>query len=497
MLSRGVAKSQLAKFVDVALAFVITILLTRWLGPDGFGSYALILGWISLGGLLISLGFSEVLSKYIPYLTAESTQISGFFIPLLLIRLCLALLLAGVVKLLASTLFVWLNHSELLPYVNYVILLFLLTATNDMFWAFFIARLKIEIVLLSRILQQGAIITAVLWLARYGSSSIQSLLIVTGFAYALGTATYILAYRRSRSRNQGKQADELLGNALKFGLSAWVTSGFTFLLAEQSDVLLIGLIVQEASAVAYYKVGTALVWKTIGVITVGSTVVLASLSTLYKRSGHTGLSHGWRTFVKLSTLSVVPIYLLLGWYAPQIIALLYGPDYLPSALILRLFVALTVIPFGLLGGGLSLIALYALGRERQGLLIRVTSGLVNLILGVILIRAYGAVGAVIATGIAAIIGTSLEFLLLQRFASQQYPWAFTLKTLSAVATGSLLLIAFPVQTWYELVVAGLVYALVVSLVLIWQKPLTLEDYEMVIRISPRLAGVAALFSVVP
>ena len=495
MLSRGVAKSQLAKLVDVALAFVITILLTRWLGPDGFGSYTLILGWISLGGLIISLGFAETLSKYVPVLTVDSIRISRFFIPLLLIRVGLAVLVAIVVKLLASTFLKWFNYSELLPYTDYIILLFLLTVTNDLFWSLFIAQLKIEVVFVSRILQQGAIITAVLWLARHGTSSVQSVLIVTGIAYALGTAIYVLAYLYTRSGRHLKREDVPLGNALKFGLSVWVTSGFTFLLAEQSDVLLIGLIVQEASAVAYYKVGTALVWKLIGVITVGTQVVLATLSTLYKRNGYAGLSHGWRTFVKLSTLSVVPVYLLLGWYAPQIIELLYGPESLPSALILRLFVVLTVIPFGLLGGGLNLIALYALGRERQGILIRVTSGLANLILDVILIRAYGAVGAVIATGMAAILGISLEFLLLRRFAPQQYPWMFSLKTISAVAVGSLFLIAFPAQTWLEMLASGLTYAIVVALVLIWRKPLTMEDCEMVGRISPRLAGVAAWFSV--
>jgi len=494
MLGKGIVKSQIAKLIEVSLSFVISVLLTRRMGPDGFGSYSLILGWIGFVGLGISLGFSEILNKYLPRLISDSVQISSFFLPLLVIRMGLALIVSLVVALFAPSLFSWLKHGEMLPYVNYILVLLLLTQACNLFWSFYIARIDIGTVFLSHTLQQVIVIGAVFWLSGLENISLQSLLIVTCIAWVSGALVYALAYQGANTRKGKKWGANQFKPVLKFGLSAWAAAAITFLLSEQSDVLLLGYIVQGTRSVAYYKVGTALVWKLIGVITVGAQVVLTSLSTLYAREGEEGFSRGWRTFMKLSVLLVVPSYLLLGWYAPQIITLLYGPEYVFSALVLRLFVALTVIPFGLLGGGLHLMALYTVGREREGLIIRAISGVVNVILGVFLISLHGVVGAVIATGVATFLGISLEFLALQRFSPQQYPWDFSLKTVAAMFIGAALLFPVPARTWYELLGVGSAYGLVIGLALMWWKPLAAEDCEMLGRISPRLATIATWFS---
>ncbi|HLF27056.1 MAG TPA: oligosaccharide flippase family protein [Anaerolineae bacterium] len=492
-VGRGVVKSQVAKLVDVVLASLVTILVSRWLGPDDFGRFSLILGWVSFAGLAISLGFSEVLTRFVPVLADDGRSIRRFLLNLLAIRTALALALGMLIWVTAPVVFVWLKRPELVSSVDWIVLLFWLSQAADLFWSFFMARLRVEVVFASHTLRQSVIIGVVLILSPAGVPSLQPVLIAMCAAYGLSLAVYGLAFAHGREPSGSDGLRINLRPALRFGLSVWLVAALTFLLSEQSDVLLLGTLVQDSSAVGYYKVGTALVWKLIGVITAGSPVVLTSLSILNTQSGMAGLMRGWQTFIKLSTMTVVPLYALAGWFAPQIVSTLYGSEYLPSVDVLRLFVVLTVVPFGLLGGGVHLMALYTLGRERAGLMLRVVSGMVNLALGILLIRAFGAIGAVAATGLSAILGIGLEYVMLQRYRPMPYPWAFCLKTTGAVLVGLAAVLVLPSSTWLEWLIAGLAYVGVIAALLRWWKPLTEEDCEMISRISPRLRPMAALF----
>lgn len=492
-VGRGVVKSQFARLADVVLASLVTILVSRWLGPDDFGRFSLILGWVSFAGLAISIGFSEILTRFVPVLAAEGKSVHRFLLGLLAIRAALALALGLLIWFTAPAVFVWLKRPELVSSAGWIVLLFWLSQAADLFWSFFTARLHVEVVFASHTLRQSVIITAVLILASAGAPSLPPVLAAVCVAYGLSVVVYGLAFTRGGEQSSLAIPQADLRPALRFGLSVWLVSVLTFLLSEQSDVILLGTLAQDTSAVGFYKVGTVLVWKLLGVITASSPVVLASMSILNTRLGAAGLMRGWQTFIKLSTMTVLPLYALLGWFAPQIVSVLYGSEYLPSADVLRLFVVLTVVPFGLLGGGVHLMALYTLGRERAGLALRAVSGMFNLLLGILLIQTFGAIGAVAATGLSAILGIGLEYATLRRYRPMPYPWAFCLKTTGAVLVGLAALVVLPSGTPLEWPFAGLAYTGVVVALLRWWKPLTEEDCEMIGRISPRLRPMAAWF----
>jgi O-antigen/teichoic acid export membrane protein len=494
MIGRSVVKSQLAKLADVGLAFLITILLSRWMGPQGFGSYSLIIGLISLGGLIISLGFSEILTRHVPALPTGSARIPSLFIALFAIRLGMIGLVSITLLFLRPSVLSWPGHDQLLAHADLILTLFLFVQICDLSWSFYVAQLRIETVLLSHTVRQTMLIGMLFLLSGRLALSLKTVLTLVCIAYVFSILVYAVAFRKAYLVGREKWTWSQLLPLLKFGLSAWGIAAVTFLLSEQTDVLLLGYFVRDAREVAFYKVGTAPVWKLIGVITVGSQVTLASLSTLFRRGGEEGLARGWRTFLKISAISVVPVYLFFGRYAPQIVSVLYGPDYGRSALILRVFVGITIIPFGLLGGGLHLMTLYTVGREREGLVLRFISGMVNIALAIFLIREYRALGAVIATGVAALVGISLEYVVLQRFAPQAYPWAFFRKMVASAIAGWIVLLPFSPLTWYGLLGIAIPYVMVIVSLLAWWKPISHEEHAMIGGISPRLATALSWWS---
>ena len=59
--ANGILWAQVGKASETALAFVLSLVVIRRLGPEGYGEYGLLLGIVGLGTMLTSLGFRQVL----------------------------------------------------------------------------------------------------------------------------------------------------------------------------------------------------------------------------------------------------------------------------------------------------------------------------------------------------------------------------------------------------------------------------------------------------
>ncbi len=492
-LGKEVFRSQIAKGTAVLLTFLVTILMTRWMGPDGYGAYALILGWASLATLLISTGLPEALNKFTPIFLNEGVDIVSFLSRLFLLRMGAAAIFALTVRLFTVPVFNLLQQPDLIPFADFALVLFLLYQLSLFLEAFFTAQLRINVLFLANTLRQVLLLGGLVALFLRGGISLPQALLLTIAGYGLAIAIFFVAIAQTKRAGSAWRFDRL-PLVLKFSLSAWAVTGITFLLSEQTDVLLLGFLTTDIRQIGFYKAGTSLVWKLIGVITVSSQVVLASLAHKYESAGEAGLTRGWQSFIKFSTLTIVPVFLFLGWHAPAIIHILYGAEYTVSAVALRYFVLLTIVPFGLMAGGLHLMTLYVLGQERKGLSVRLVSGVLNLLLGIVLIRAFAAVGAVVATGLAAVVGTVLEFYMLQRQCKRPYPWQFVGKIVGAALLSALTFILLPGDTLLNLIVVGMAYGACMALLLWWWKPLTYEDYLTIRQLNYRLSTPMAWFT---
>ncbi|GAC1366527.1 MAG: hypothetical protein NVSMB42_26570 [Herpetosiphon sp.] len=147
----------------------------------------------------------------------------------------------------------------------------------------------------------------------------------------------------------------------------------------------------------------------------------------------------------------------------------------------------------MMGGGLNTTALYAMGRERTPLIIRLVSGGLNVVLDLVLIAWLGPLGAVLATGVAVVITGLIETVVTMRATGAIYPWAFASKVVLAalVAVG----VSYPLTGggWIGLLVGGSVTGIAAAAALALLRPFGSEERSLVVRVMPRLAPVLRFF----
>jgi O-antigen/teichoic acid export membrane protein len=131
-----------------------------------------------------------------------------------------------------------------------------------------------------------------------------------------------------------------------------------------------------------------------------------------------------------------------------------------------------------MGGGTHITALYALKLAKTVLVTRLVGGFMNLILDIILIPLYGAMGAILATGFAMLATVILEITYIKKFLHQTYPYVFVFKVGGAIIASLLVLRIFPAETIFSLFGVGMAYILVLGTILFFMKPLNHEDKEI-------------------
>ncbi len=86
-----------------------------------------------------------------------------------------------------------------------------------------------------------------------------------------------------------------------------------------------------------------------------------------------------------------------------------------------------------------------LNKGKTVLWIRLGAGMLNLLLNIILIPSYGAIGAIIGTCVSQLLITIVEFKIMQRYIKVIYPFLFLGKLLFVSSIASSVLIWIPVK----------------------------------------------------
>ena len=70
-VASGAAWAQAARLAEVGLAFVLTVIFVRVLGPSAYGEYTFIVSAALLWAVLLSFGQSEAFGRFVPGLLAQ------------------------------------------------------------------------------------------------------------------------------------------------------------------------------------------------------------------------------------------------------------------------------------------------------------------------------------------------------------------------------------------------------------------------------------------
>lgn len=482
--------NQGAKIIEFGLAFVFNIIVARMLGPERQGIYATV---TSLGGLVFlfaSLGFEDLLNKYIARYSDRQSLFSGLFLHIVKIRG----LLIGIISVI---LFIYtdfvaeviLGNPEIGFYIRLYIPLIFLTSMTNVLRSLFFGLLKVRYISIASIINNVLNVGGVYFVLKLGYG-ISGLIIYTLITFVI-SASY-LVFQSRRFVGQPVRPEKMKPLYL-FGLVTWLTSGLNFALGKQMDILLLNIFRISSESVGYYHVG-------VGFAVTLSTISLAGLlgidvsifSHAYRDGGYELTRKWWEFITKVSIFMGTPILLFFIIFSRDAIITFFSADYINSIILFQIFLSVCWIA-KILGINANISSLYAIGRERVILWIRVFSTLLNILLAILLIPVFEIRGAIIATSIATLIHTILEFVFAKIIIKGRYPLMFALKIIVATLISLTLTYFIPIHRLGGLVAKGISFFIIFTCVQLIIKPFTEEDMEYIEKVHPKFRRIGKYF----
>ncbi len=224
-----------------------------------------------------------------------------------------------------------------------------------------------------------------------------------------------------------------------------------------------------------------------------SVSVLPSLAELRAKSGASSMVLPYRIYIKLSAAIAAPILVFVAWHSNPLVIGLFGREFATAAVSLRIYAILSLVAL-LAGSGLTTNLLYSLGKHRAVGYMRAGTAVLHLGLSCWLILRYGAVGAIIGIGLAAVVAALLELALTPAAMRNGYPLGFIAK---ALIVSGVCMAAFSLLrpgTIPELLGGGLAYLAVYALLLARWKPLD-DDERKILGRDPTVVRILRAFGV--
>ncbi|RJO60132.1 lipopolysaccharide biosynthesis protein [candidate division WS5 bacterium] len=476
----GIIWNQTYVVLSLGLSLAFNLFIVRQFDRYSYSIYIFAAGFVGVVLQLVSLGFENILDRYIPEYSSKGSISNVRFVfnrlflvrSTILLNACVAILVTQ--KLLASLL----KMPELTTLIGYLLAIIMVRGVFNLFPNFYMAQLKVKQARTVELCEQALHLLIVYYvLVVLKAVNIKYIFLAQLLIDGVIVVFYLIFLHKSwhGTADQGEIGD--LRSLYRFGLYFWGTDLLTYMLAEKSDILLLGFLCADKEQIGIYNVGVMILLK-ISLLVLGGLrgLLLPTFSEAYARKKYDGVARVWDAFFKVILVSIIPSLFFLFFFARHFIIMLFTGNYVQSVVVLQLSIGFALLGW-LLGSGLSMIVLMTLNKGGTVLWIRLGAGLLNLLLNFILIPYYGARGAVIATGFSQLSCSVVEFLIMQRHVALPYPFLFLGKLIFISSIALSVVIWFPIKGLWQLVMAGGIYLVLFLLIAHFIRFLTPSERE--------------------
>lgn len=393
-LFKATGGSFILRVGGLALSFLLTFLLTHWLGPEEYGIYAWCITWMNVLALFSTLGYDTYLvrevsaaiarkeTSFVDVLKASTRKnVALFSCVVLVITLTTAFLvieekinlLAFSVAILTVPLAAFLTISQSvlrgmkkiipagLPELTFRPLIFLLLL-------FSLLALKEELLTPTTVLLANLV------------------------AYLIAFCSSVIFLKRAKVKTETNT--NKIGKKISFysGIYFLILSGAS-LINNKMDILMLGFLRPELKEVGMYHVASNLSALISFFLLAANTALAPVISDLYTRKDRDKLQLMVSRTVRWVFLLTLPSFLIFMFLGKDILSF-FGPEYSKA------YYALAILSLGQLinvGCGSVGYILSMTGNEKLVAMCMWAGALVNVILNLLLIPAYGLEGAAVAT----------------------------------------------------------------------------------------------------
>ena len=390
----------IASMISMLFGFVITVLLGRYLGAGDLGLYRIVYTIYGIAMLFAAIGIPVAIIKYVAEYKEDRNKTNS-------------IVSAGVI-------------TSLLLGIGFSVLFYLSSGIFEEIFKMpgLAGLLKILSPVFPFALVGGVLLgmlNGLREMKKYGTAMIiQSilmmvvsiLLIYFGFGVAgvvigvvlasVGWCLYLLMITREYFEITFEGYVDNTKKMLLFGAQIFGTNAIN-MINYQADIIMIGYFL-TVTDVGYYAVAVGLskfFWIIPQAI---QSITYPATSEYWSKNNHLALQVMIDKSMKYTACVLVPIGLGVGFFANDIISLMFGDGFVQAVLPLHILIVGTVV-FGLIKSiGTSVTGM---GRPDIALKLVCISAATNIVLNILLIPTYGITGAAAATATSLIIGSLL------------------------------------------------------------------------------------------
>jgi O-antigen/teichoic acid export membrane protein len=379
---------------------VFTIILTRFLLPEGFGIYSLVLSTAMIFYTFTELGTNKAITRYISHsLEKDKEKIPAYYNYLFKIKFCLSSAAAISLFLLSYPIafYFYKNPLLFLPLIVSSFYIFVM-AIETFYLSMFYSVEKAEFATISYSLEEVLKICFVVLIFCFIASSHYIVAIFSSYVLILSFLLFFNVhylkkllpeiYLKPKVEIDKKRVRRFVGI-----LTIATISGVFF---SYIDSVMIGFFISP-EFVGYYRAAYSLVFGIAGILSFPSVVLLPYFTKLNKESVSRVFNESFRL---LSVFSIPSLFglIILGRY---FIVLFFGDPFLPAYLPLS-FLAILIFPVVSISLFLSLFS----AKEKPEIFAKliVMASLMNIVLNLLLIKCllpispeWATAGAAIAT----------------------------------------------------------------------------------------------------
>lgn len=376
--------------INMLISFVIIVFLGRYLGAGELGLYQMTSTIYGIVMVFAGIGISGVLIKYVAEFRNESKKSNEIISSGIFTSLFLGILFGLLVYLLSGIfegIFNMPGLSNLLKILSFV---FPFALVGGALLGLLNGRREMKKYSIATIIQSVLMLIISLF-SLYKGYAVSGL--VLGIVLSsVGSCLYLVSVTRSYFEISFENYFQTTKKMLIFGAQIFGANAIN-MINYQADIIMIGYLL-TASDVGYYGVASGFskfFWIIPQAI---QTITFPATAEYWSKNNNSALQKMFDKSLKYTACLLFPIGLVIGFFAKEVITMMFGGGFDNSVLPLQILIVGTVV-FGLvkvIGGSVT-----AVGRPDLGLKVVGISASVNIVLNVLLIPYFGISGAAIAT----------------------------------------------------------------------------------------------------
>lgn len=413
----------ISSLIPLLIRFLTKPFLARWLGATGLGLYSLTLNIYGIGLLIANFGFFFALVKYVAQYKDNKEKLYQTISSGLISSIIFGIIIGGLLYAFSRPIAGFFNKPELVD-------LLLILAFIFPFASIFLSLLgllnglrQMRIYTILMITQSCLMILFIIIFVKFGLGVKGAIfgLVISNVVASILSLYFLRNFFNFKLRGYVQGAKKLLSfGGQMFGANA------LNLITNHSDIILIGYFLSAAN-VGYYSTAVAIA-SFFSLIPVAiQKITFPATSEFWSKNNYQALNKMIDKGMKYSACILLVLGLGVGFFAKEIMGLIFGPTFIHAALplcvllIARVIRGATIIPISNI--------LPAIGRPDINLKIDAISAGMNVGLNILLIPRFGILGAAIATSISLLLGGAIMLIFLVKLLPVRIDFRWHMNTL--------------------------------------------------------------------